>query len=235
MLIFWRLLLAHLLADFPLQTDRVANFKRTSRKWMLLHCLTHAGLSAVLIWPYINEIWFTISGFRFYGWMAVAVILLTHYLQDMWRVYAIRKLHSHDGVLYFLWDQIVHIGILFALAAPALGDGSALPEKWVLMACLFTIITYGNTILSYFLDKTLYNAEFPRFDAKYFLMLQRAALWLFFLIPGWRWIPWATAWAGYSYYLRKRRILDLSRAGFYSGLGVTLIAGIMARNLYLGG
>ncbi len=235
MLIFWRLLLAHLLADFPLQTNRVAHFKRTSPLWMLVHCATHAATSAILIWPYINEVWFTVAGMKFYGWMAVAVIFFTHYLQDVWRVYAIHMLRTSDGVIYFLWDQVVHIGILFALSAPSIGSGHPMPEKWVVLACLFTIITYGNTILSYFLDKTLYAAEFPKFDAKYFLMLQRAALWLFFLIPGWQWLPWAAAWTGYSFYLRKKRLIDLSRAGFYSGLGITLVAGVAARSLYFGG
>lgn len=234
MLIFWRLLLAHLLADFPFQTDSIAHNKRVSRRWMALHCLIHAGLSALLVWPYLGTAWFTVFGLPFYGWMGITVIFITHYWQDRWKVYAIKRFGSPDGVLYFLWDQVVHLGVIFALAAPSIGDGSSAPEKWSVLACLFTMVTYGNTILVYFLDKTLYGADFPRHDAKYFLMLQRGTLWLFFLIPGWQWAPWAVAWMGYSFYLHRRRLIDLSRAGFYAGLGVTLLAGVAARVLYLG-
>ncbi|MFA6583144.1 MAG: DUF3307 domain-containing protein [Elusimicrobiaceae bacterium] len=233
MLIFWRLLFAHLLADFTLQTNSVAKWKRESRSGMLIHCLTHVVCSIVMVWPYINDSWFNFGGFRFTGWMAVGVIFLTHYLQDRWRVYAIKALSSSDGTLYFIWDQLVHIGVIFALSPSGIGDGSVVEEKWVVYLCMFVVVTHGITVFTYFIEKALYNEGFPGFDKKYFGILQRVALWFFFFIPGWHWAPWFLAWLGYTVYLYRQRIVDLSRAGFYVGLGITVLSGVIARNLYL--
>ncbi|MCK5583328.1 MAG: DUF3307 domain-containing protein, partial [Elusimicrobiales bacterium] len=41
MIIFWRLLLAHFLADFTLQFDIVNRLKRKGILGMIIHCGTH--------------------------------------------------------------------------------------------------------------------------------------------------------------------------------------------------
>ena len=52
MVIFWRLLLAHLLADFTLQLDIVNRLKRKSAWGMQLHCLTHLVTDFEISRPY---------------------------------------------------------------------------------------------------------------------------------------------------------------------------------------
>ena len=49
--IFWRLVLAHLLADFSLQTNRLAAWKRQSPLGTLVHSVIFGMCAAVLCWP----------------------------------------------------------------------------------------------------------------------------------------------------------------------------------------
>lgn len=46
---FFILLLAHLLADFPLQTNRIFRLKVTSNAGLALHVLIHVAMAALLL------------------------------------------------------------------------------------------------------------------------------------------------------------------------------------------
>ena len=51
MLIFWRLVLAHFIADFTLQTNKVAQWKRVSQLGMVVHVLCHPVMYVLMCWP----------------------------------------------------------------------------------------------------------------------------------------------------------------------------------------
>ena len=108
MVIFWRLLLAHLLADFTLQLDIVNRLKRKSAWGMLLHCLTHLVTSVALTWQYLGDIWFTAGGVAVNGWQALALMFVVHYAVDELRVYSMKSWYK-DNTVSFLVDQIVHV------------------------------------------------------------------------------------------------------------------------------
>ena len=196
MAVFWRLFFAHLLADFTFQTGAVNRWKRASGWGMLLHCATHLAASIILTYPYLNSYWVDINIVKLKGWACVLLIALLHYAEDEWRIFAIKKFRTADGTLHFLWDQFIHAGIIFAFS-PVIGfqlNGSFFPEKWAVLGCLFVGVTHALTVFVYFIEKDFYKSGFPRFDEQYLIMAQRVVLWLFFLVPGYGWLPYFFLW-----------------------------------------
>jgi hypothetical protein len=63
-------LLAHVLGDYVLQTDRMARFKTASTPWAILHVLMY-GLPFLVLGA---------------SWTALAVIVGTHFLIDRYRL-----------------------------------------------------------------------------------------------------------------------------------------------------
>jgi len=55
MSLFYRLLLAHIIADFPLQTKQIFNIKMNTEWGVLLHSLIVLIFSVLLTFPYLEE------------------------------------------------------------------------------------------------------------------------------------------------------------------------------------
>lgn len=98
--LFLKLLLAHVLGDFVLQSenwviDKMA--KKHRSKYLYMHLLVHLSLL------------FVILQFNIYYWMGIILIVISHGLIDL------AKLHAQafiDARLNFFLDQFAHIGIL---------------------------------------------------------------------------------------------------------------------------
>src|SRR5690242_20235198 len=109
MVIFWRLVLAHFIADFTLQTNAIAAWKRQSRWGMFAHILTHPVVMAALTRPYSSWTWVQTRWFRLDGWVCIALITLFQWLENEWRVWSIQETGSPDNTGFFLWHQVVHL------------------------------------------------------------------------------------------------------------------------------
>ena len=94
--LFLSLLLAHLVADFALQTRKGCTDK-VERKWRSLFHYGHAVIVFALSWLVAWNVQF---------WWGALVIGLTHFLIDMW------KSHREENVVWFSIDQALHILIL---------------------------------------------------------------------------------------------------------------------------
>lgn len=233
--IFWRLLLSHLLADFTLQFDIVNRLKRQSMWGMGLHCLTHFLTAVALTYPYLSDIWFTLGPVSVNGWAALAIMLALHFLVDELRIYSMRKLEYADGTVSFLVDQVMHIYVLFMISPMDwLGGNFFMPERWVGIAAMSVLVTHVTTVLIYFVEKDFFGRGFPAFDEKYFLIFERVVLWSFFFAAGWWWLPFAAAWAVQIFYIRRKRILDLSLVNIYLSLVLTSLVGLWTRYIYYG-
>jgi hypothetical protein len=239
--ILWRLLLGHLLADFAFQTDFINHWKRTSPHGLLAHSLMHPLFCAALCWPFLGTTWaeYPALGLRFGGWTCIALIFLTHWLQDWWRIFAIKRYRVPDNSAFFLWDQVVHLSVILALAplSSASGDfGGFFPEKWAPLGCLFVLVTHAGTVILYFVEKDSDGAEFPGFDVKYLAIAERLVLALCFLLPS---VPTAAAfaagWFALVAWLRRRRVFDLNPIPFYGGAALAAACGLAARAVYYGG
>lgn len=235
MVIFWRLLLSHLLADFTLQFDIVNRWKRQSITGMLIHCFTHFVTATILCYSYLKVVWIDWGFIKIYGWTAILLLLIFHFIVDEVRVYSMKKWGYRDSTIMFLLDQFLHIFVIFMLAPmDGFDNGKFLTEKWVGIVSMFIIISHATTVLIYFIEKDLHQKRFPGFDEKYFLIFERIVLWALFLVKGYWWIPFMIAWIIQVFYIRRKRIMDLSSLNIYLSIIITLIFGFWTRYLFFG-
>lgn len=235
MIIFWRLLLSHLLADFTLQLDFVNKLKRKSSLGMFIHCLTHFVSAAALTWPFLGEVWVSPGGVDITGWWALVLMFVVHYAVDELRIFSMKAGYK-DSTVSFLLDQVAHIYVLF-LISPAVvpAPGSLMGEKWIAIACMLVLVTHFTTVLIYFLEKDLFGKDFPGFDEKYFLIFERVVIWAFFFAAGYWWIPFALAWILQVFYVKRKRIMDLSGLNVWVSVAMAVGIGLWTRFIYYGG
>ena len=236
MLIFWRLVLGHLLADFTFQSNFINSWKRRSLAGMLVHCGMHPLAYVCLAYPYLSQYWVQSSAVRLNGWACVVLIFLLHFLEDEWRVFSVFRTRAADNTLYFLWDQVFHYTSIFVFLPIGLSDTSDgwFPERWAVLACLFVVVTHFTTILVFFLEKDLWGTEFPDFDEKYITMAGRVVLCLCLMLPGLLSIWTTAAWIAVAVYLRRRRVIEYSWFSLSIGGALGALCGLAARAVYYG-
>ncbi len=98
---FWKLLLAHFITDFVLQTKNIAKNK-TNFKLNFIHCLTFLIIASIFI---INE-------FTFINILVIIIISIFHGLIDFMKAKFEPKIHNKLNWVWFLTDQILHILII---------------------------------------------------------------------------------------------------------------------------
>lgn len=103
MFLFYRLLLAHFLADFPFQTNKIFAMKVSGIKGVLVHVGIVILVTLIIIFPYLKYI---------ETWLALLALGLSHILIDHGKV-LLNKQIRHDSIYFFLLDQIFHISFLF--------------------------------------------------------------------------------------------------------------------------
>ena len=98
--LFLCLLLAHLMADFALQTSKSCKSKR-EKKWRSGWHYVHAAMVFVLSW---------LASFHLDFWWCALVIAVMHFAIDIWKSY------REENVKWFVVDQVLHIAILGVVA-----------------------------------------------------------------------------------------------------------------------
>lgn len=97
LLIALQLLLAHILTDFVLQTDKGILQKRT-KKGRAPYLYFHAFLAGLLTYLLIQQ---------WTQFFIPVVIMVTHFLIDLWKLQ-----QKEDNLKYFLLDQFFHLVII---------------------------------------------------------------------------------------------------------------------------
>lgn len=93
---FLCLVLAHLVADFLLQTNKICKNK-ADKKWKSPYHYGHAIVVFVISWLAVCDLRF---------WWCALIIGVTHFAIDIWKSY------HKDNVTWFTMDQILHIAII---------------------------------------------------------------------------------------------------------------------------
>ncbi|MBI4669680.1 MAG: DUF3307 domain-containing protein [Elusimicrobia bacterium] len=176
MIIFWRLVFAHFLADFTLQSNFINDWKRSSQAGMFVHCMTHPVVSAIAIYPYLFDVWLKPLGIPINGLAAICFITIFHYLEDILRVHTIKKYNVPDSTLYFLWDQFAHLCIIFIFfgVRPDGDFQEIIPELWPIIGVLAVAATHFSVVLFYFIEKDFYDRSYPSGPEKYTAIIERA-------------------------------------------------------------
>ena len=98
--LFLCLLLAHLIADFALQTKKTCRNK-AERRWRSPHLYLHAYIVFALSWLVTFDLSF---------WWCALIIGASHGLIDLWKSYRTEK------VEWFVIDQLLHILVLVGVS-----------------------------------------------------------------------------------------------------------------------
>jgi hypothetical protein len=98
--LFLCLFLAHLVADFVLQTNKICKDK-AEKKWLSPYHYAHAVVVFAVSWLVVFDIRF---------WWCAAVIGVSHFFIDMWKSY------REEKVVWFVVDQILHLAVLVCVA-----------------------------------------------------------------------------------------------------------------------
>ena len=99
------IILGHIIGDFYVQTDNIAEKKKISIKYMLLHCLVYSIILGIVFFIITKMIIETIG--------IIIIVLLTHFVIDIFK----RKFDRKNRYEYmnFIADQVAHIIILFCI------------------------------------------------------------------------------------------------------------------------
>jgi hypothetical protein len=238
--IFWRLVLAHFIADFTLQTNRIASWKRESRWGMFAHILTHPLVTlAVVVLPrsfvdgspwngsWLTLHWVATPWFSLPGWVCISLIAIFHWLEDEWRVWSIQKTGSPDSTGFFLWDQVVHLTIILAVS-PAIPGMTISP--WVLPVLCAVLLAHFVSVLIYFIENDLWGASEALGAAKYRFIGERFVGAGLFLLPG-AWFLLAGGWIGWVAYLQLRKSQERTWVHLVIGNASVVLLGLLARGL----
>ncbi len=228
--IFWRLVLAHLLADFTLQTDFIARWKRENVFGAAAHALVFFACGAALCFGSLGRVWLApADGIAFGGWAVLAGLTALHFIQDEWRTWTIRRLNSPDSLFFFLEDQFVHLVLIFVLFP---GWGAGYPETWVLFGMVFVLTTHFTSIFVYFLEKDI--SGYARFESseQYYSMAEHFAMGLALLLPGFWALAFLGVWGVQIVIARLRHDTETSWLSALAGNGMAVLFGLIARGIY---
>jgi hypothetical protein len=129
----WTLALAHLLGDYPLQTNRMVELKRT---WsgLSLHVVIHFVTMLVVVWPASGTLWpylLALAGLHF------VIDLLKNVLSVRQPRWIIRS---------YLGDQVLHLLSIWMIATWIEG---AVPSASPLLPVTVTIYLIGYLLVTY--------------------------------------------------------------------------------------
>jgi hypothetical protein len=234
MALFWRLLLAHLIADFPLQTEAVFAVKKEKDWGVLLHATLFGLTAIVLAGPFMR------SGAV---WASLFFLWLSHIVIDRAKLSLVASGHK-DHLAFFLVDQALHIGAA-ALAClllnriptiSAIAVHSAVDVRLTKLAVAYVVSVWVSPLLCYYIRTALGNGtlEFKGQQSAIWRMLgyaERLMLTamaaqggrLFFLLPA-VFLPRI----GLSIFAGQR---DFSSWEFILGSAIAIAAGIWVHTL----
>jgi len=223
MIIFWRLLLAHFLTDYTLQTNKMAVWKSKSTLGVLAHASIFLVLSVIFTWNYLGQQWWKLP-----GWLCVLILFIIHFIEDEYRVKNIKKELKHDNFLFFLWDQIIHIILIFLFSPPT---GEIIEEKLVVLAVLVIFVTHFTSIVIYYLEQVIYGYDQPvnRLRGKYYFIIDRLVVFTCFLLPGYWWLIFLIIWLMRPLFYKILRIYDFTWLNTVLGNMFAVLIGVLAR------
>ncbi len=229
MVLFWRLVLAHFLADFTFQTNAVATWKRQSVWGMAVHVLTHPLMYFILAWPYLSMTWVTLGPVGLKGWFCVLMIAALHWAQDEWRIWAIQKTGAPDNTGLFLWDQLVHLVVLFGIAPSLPKDPS---EPWILILLCGALLAHFTSVLIFFVENDLWGESTQLGNSKYVFIGERIIGASLFLLPG-AWFLLSLVWVGWVLRQHYKPVEPRTWAHEVIGNSTVVLLGLIARGILI--
>lgn len=181
MIVFTKLLLAHLLGDFVFQPLRWVLHKEAHKirsRFLYLHLLVHAVLVSLAFWDAET-------------WPLILLIIGSHYLIDLAKLYF--QGYFRRAIVPFFLDQLAHIAVLYGVAFH-----TRLPEHtlnwiqmidWPLVTAIVFVTWPAAIIMSRILDPLSNQIEFDHKSlphaGKYIGILERLFVLVFIILGRW--------------------------------------------------
>ena len=169
---FLTLLLAHLLADFPLQTDRIFRWKIAGNSGLILHVIIHLVMTALLLAQPEHHL------------DLLFILGIAHFITDWVKV----RFPGEPQWPGFLLDQLAHLVVLFVLSVWRPGLTAVLPAWLILPLTLFVVIPAGLTLFWVWANDMQQQARFthsrvvPWASSRLLVISQRAGWIAVFLV-----------------------------------------------------
>jgi hypothetical protein len=151
---FYYILLGHLIGDFVLQTDRIAENKGKHWQWTLLHALVVTLCIFLLSYPF--------------GLLVNVLVILSgilHFVFDYCKAAISKSLHL-SKLIGFLFDQLVHITIIYLISFTAIY--SQTPHILNFLCVKFILVFVFVTSFSAVFIQFIFTAIFPGKNSKFF-------------------------------------------------------------------
>lgn len=145
-LIFLKLLAAHVMGDFFFQTDSICQGKYKKGGTRLVYLAIHSGINALLAYVLVG---------MWKSWEIPVVVFFTHYLIDY-----VKSTIGSDSVCVFIIDQLAHLAVVVGLWA-WLSNGGLIIEWdwlsdyriWIVALCYMLAMKPASILLGNFLAK----------------------------------------------------------------------------------
>ena len=231
MMIFTKLLLAHLLGDFVLQPTRALIHKQSNkiRSWFLyLHVLIHFLLILLLTWDLSY-------------WRIALIIALSHYVIDLAKLYS-TDFFKNKSIPFFI-DQILHLLVLYVCAFydEILPFTSELITSidWPLVTA-FVFVTFPaaiimNILLQNMSDKIELDHKSLPNAGKYIGIIERIFVLIFIILGRWEAIGLLiTAKSVFRFNDLKesnsRKLTEYILIGTLLSFGIAIVTGLIYMN-----
>lgn len=129
---FWTLLLCHLIADYPLQTDAMVQAKKRL-PGLTLHVAVHLMTMLVIMLGVLRFEWRTTLP-------AILAVTVLHFAIDTWKN-VLSKLRPQWVIGGYLQDQVLHVTALLLVAYWFAAVKFTAPT-WVIYACAYVLVTH---------------------------------------------------------------------------------------------
>lgn len=188
MVLFWPLLLAHLIADFSLQTNAIFRLKKQSPVGVYLHVAIYTVVNIAILFPYLGSV---------NTWLGVVFLAAFHGTVDSGKLKLSEKL-SRDILIYFLFDQLLHV-VSIAFASFVLIRQANFtypffvnPKYMVFLSGLWVSVFAGTAFIHYIVqdvqswvkkDKT-FTMDYPDLKEKLIGYCERLFATLFIVLGG---------------------------------------------------
>ncbi|MCM4165689.1 MULTISPECIES: DUF3307 domain-containing protein [unclassified Arenibacter] len=181
MILFTKLLLAHLLGDFLLQPVKWVVHKEANKiasKYLYFHILIHFGLIMLFLWD--MELW----------WWAI-IIALSHYVIDLSKIYT--NPYFKNKAIPFFVDQVLHLVVLYCCAfnSDLIGHTVGLIQgmNWPLVTAVVFVSYPSSIIMAKLLEGMSHRIELDHKSlpnaGKYIGIIERLFVLIFIILGRW--------------------------------------------------
>ena len=227
MILFIKLILAHLIGDFFLQSKASISQKNT-KKWLAPHLYLHILIHFALV--------LLLAGIDM--WRQALIIAVTHYIIDGWKFQFQNK--KNKQVLFFV-DQLLHllviIGVVYFTVKPPM------PEFSTQTLIILTFIVFLTRPASFFVGQAMShwnekiatdeetNKSLPN-AGQYIGIIERLLIFAFILIGQWGAIGFLMAAKSIFRFgdltrTKDRRLTEYILIGTFLSFGTAILSGIL--------